>query len=213
MEWIQLFLIIILSLLFKNYLTKYLEEKAKNLATKEDISDITEKIEAVKFEHNKRLDEIKNKNDLLYSEIKSRKERLNSKQFELYNDLWSSLIDLKISADELWNSATIEKLNDFSRKLFNAKISIEKSSLLIEDEHYSELFDIIIKFENYQVGKEKLIDLRNKTNKTNLNNEEIITYFKNISIKFEYDALIFTLRNKFKLQIRETNNIKSNENK
>lgn len=213
MEWIQLFLIIILSLLFKNYLTKYLEEKAKNLATKEDISNITEKIEAVKFEHNKRLDEIKNKNDLFYSEIKSRKERLNSKQFELYNDLWSSLIDLKISADELWNSATIEKLNDFSIKLFNAKISIEKSSLLIEDEHYSELFDIIIKFENYQIGKEKLIDLRNKTNKTNLNNEEIITYFKNINIKFEYDALIFTLRNKFKLQIRETNNIKSNENK
>jgi hypothetical protein len=199
--------IFILIYIFKKMFPKYLEEKAKNLATKEDISNITEKIEAVKFEHNKRLDEIKNKNDLFYSEIKSRKERLNSKQFELYNDLWSSLIDLKISADELWNSATIEKLNDFSIKLFNAKISIEKSSLLIEDEHYNELFDIIIKFENYQVGKEKLIDLRNKTNKTNLNNEEIITYFKNINIKFEYDALIFTLKKNFKSKIGINNKI------
>ncbi len=52
---IQLFANIILYLLIKGYLNSYLSEKGKNLATKEDIKDITYKIEDVKsiFEKNK----------------------------------------------------------------------------------------------------------------------------------------------------------------
>jgi len=38
-------------LLCKNYFPKYVEEKAKNLAKKEDIEEITEKIEGVKHEY------------------------------------------------------------------------------------------------------------------------------------------------------------------
>lgn len=41
----------LLALLFaKHFLPKYVEEKAKNLATKEDVEEITQKIEAVKAE-------------------------------------------------------------------------------------------------------------------------------------------------------------------
>lgn len=96
-----------------------------------DISDITQKVESVKLEHNKKFDEIQ-ENDLFYSEIKSSKERFNAKQFRLYNQLWSSLIDLKISADDLWQSATLLKLRDLSQKFFDAKVSIEKSALLLK---------------------------------------------------------------------------------
>lgn len=38
------------SLLLKSFLPKYLEEKGKNLATKEDIEEITQKVESVKAE-------------------------------------------------------------------------------------------------------------------------------------------------------------------
>lgn len=38
------------SLLFKSFVPKYLEEKGKNLATKQDVEDITEKVENVKAE-------------------------------------------------------------------------------------------------------------------------------------------------------------------
>ena len=38
----------VLTLIGKNYFPKYVSEKAKNLATKEDIADITDRIEGVK---------------------------------------------------------------------------------------------------------------------------------------------------------------------
>ena len=41
---------VLLSLFFTKYLPSYFNEKAKNLATKEDIEGITTKIENVKFE-------------------------------------------------------------------------------------------------------------------------------------------------------------------
>ena len=38
----------VLALMTKSYFPKYVSEKAKNLATKEDIAEITDKIEGVK---------------------------------------------------------------------------------------------------------------------------------------------------------------------
>lgn len=48
--------VIVGGLLIKNYLPGYIGEKAKNLATKEDIADITSKIEQVKAEYAKQLE-------------------------------------------------------------------------------------------------------------------------------------------------------------
>lgn len=51
MEWIQIIinvvLIFLLGLFIKNYLPSYMNEKGKNLATKEDIQEITRKTEEV----------------------------------------------------------------------------------------------------------------------------------------------------------------------
>jgi hypothetical protein len=46
----------ILGLVLRFYLPSYLEQKGKNLATKEDIKEITEKVEAVKAEYAKQLE-------------------------------------------------------------------------------------------------------------------------------------------------------------
>lgn len=48
--------VFILGLLIKTYLPRYIGEKAKNLATKEDIADITDKIEQVKIEYAKQIE-------------------------------------------------------------------------------------------------------------------------------------------------------------
>lgn len=54
MEWIQIIinvvLIFLLGLFIKNYLPSYMNEKGKNLATKEDIQEITKKTEEVQKE-------------------------------------------------------------------------------------------------------------------------------------------------------------------
>ena len=51
--------IAVLGLLGKNYFSKYVSEKAKNLATKEDIADITDKIESVKSSYAHSLEKAK----------------------------------------------------------------------------------------------------------------------------------------------------------
>ena len=218
-EWIQVILeflamigIIFLIMFKKNYFPKYLEEKGKNLATKEDVADITKKVESVKLEHNQKFDEIQKKNDLFFSEIKSTKERFNAKQFELYNELWSALIELKFSADTLWESATKIKLKDFSKKLSEAKKSMEKSSLLIEDEHYNQLNTLIIRFEEFEFGKGNLIKLKSFKNKTTQEidnqyiNDSMIEYIisQNEEAKTEYDTLLLLLKTDFKKQITGT---------
>ncbi len=114
-----------------SFYIQYVKEKVKNIATKEDITEITSKVEDVKKINKIEFDKIQKNNDIIFSEIKDTPNRYNSKQFELYNELWSSLIELKILADDLWDMATGKKLKNFSMKIYNAKISIEKSSLLI----------------------------------------------------------------------------------
>ena len=202
--WIYLLLSILIALI-TTYLVQYLKEKAKNLATKEDVADITSKVEEVKQSYKIKFDEIQQKNDLIFSELKESKSRYNSKQFELYNELWSSLIDLKLSADELWNSATVENLKRFSSNLHNAKTSIEKSSLLIEDEHYNELMKITV-LEEYQVGKTELIKFRNKTvhEARGLAEQTYIDRLiqNNSVLKQNYDILMKQLKKQFQNTIR-----------
>lgn len=43
----------------KNTLPSYLKEKSKNLATKEDIEEITNKVESIKHDYNRQLEEFK----------------------------------------------------------------------------------------------------------------------------------------------------------
>lgn len=50
---------IILGLIIHNYLPSYMKKKGENLATKEDIGDITEKIEGVKNEYIKENEKLK----------------------------------------------------------------------------------------------------------------------------------------------------------
>ncbi len=54
MEWIyiavEIILVFLLGLFIKNFLPSYMEEKGKNLATKEDIEAITRKTEEVQKE-------------------------------------------------------------------------------------------------------------------------------------------------------------------
>lgn len=204
--WMYLILSIVIAL-SSSYLVQYFKEKGKNLATKEDIEQITSQVENVKQSYKIDFDKIQKNNEVIVSEIKDTRNRYNSKQFELYNELWSSLIDLKVSADDLWDSATTSKLKDFSNKVYQAHISIQKSALLIEEAHYKKLMDIMKKFKEFEFGKKSLISLRNKTIREI---EQIDLYHNGIEsiisnnryAKQEYDDLLLELKKQFVEQIR-----------
>jgi cytochrome oxidase Cu insertion factor (SCO1/SenC/PrrC family) len=79
--------------------------------------------------------------------------------------------------------------------------------LLIEDDHYQKLKNIIKQFESFQFGKQRLVDLRNRTaqSKNVVENEIRYTIDDNGQIKEEFTALLNELRSHFKEQISGAN--------
>lgn len=195
------------------YFISYFKEKGKNLATKEDIQEITNKVESVKQEYKKEFDLIQKKNEANFSELKNIKDRYNSKQFEIYNNLWTSLIELKFSADTLWDEANRKNLKDFSKKVAEAQKSIETNSLLLEDTDYGELNELIKKFNNFKFGKASLIEIKYKTD-TQMDSIDVYDINdmidNNKRIKEQYDELIIILKQKFKEKIKGNRNSGTN---
>ena len=87
-------------------------------------------------------------------------------QFKIYNDLWIALSELQNEVDKLWENASNSNLHSFVKAIKNAKNQIRRSAILIEQEHYEQIISNLNAFEDYQIGKEKLINIRN----SNFNN-------------------------------------------
>ena len=63
----------VIYLFIKSFLPTYLSEKGKNLATKEDIASITDKVESVKTAYATVIEELRNNNQLKLAEIEREK--------------------------------------------------------------------------------------------------------------------------------------------
>lgn len=131
--------------------------------------------------------------------IKQTSIRYSDKQFEHYSKLWSSLYDLKLLADDLWQQATSPTLERFSRQLKNTNIEIEKASLFIEDSHYKELRETIRFFSEYQIGKTSLIDYRRNADFDPQAVSHLIA--SNGKKKLAFEALIVNVKKDLKRQI------------
>ena len=117
--------------------------------------------------HEKELEELKGKYANELEETKSELEkaklqfvRYSEKQFELYNDLWKVLLYTKQQADMLWQRADPSQIPAFSEQIRLTRRAIDDNLLLIEDEHYNKLIQLIGQFEQFKFGKQKLIDIR-----------------------------------------------------
>jgi hypothetical protein len=76
-------------LLIKHYLPSYLSEKGKNLATKEDIEDITEKIESVKSQYSVLLEELRVKHQLRLAAL-DRRLQAHQEAFTLWREVFGA---------------------------------------------------------------------------------------------------------------------------
>lgn len=135
--------------------------------------------------------------------------RFSENQFYLYNELWSSLSDLKIAGNNLWERSSNSNLVKFSQQLKKTEDQILRSSLLIDDQHYAMLRMLLDKFNSFQFGKTKLRDLRNRRNGETVTRGEDLTpqdiertIQSNKAIKDEYSQLLVEIEGYFKRQIR-----------
>lgn len=61
-------------LLWRSYLPAYLTEKAKNLATKEDVEAITKQVEDIKDMYSRRLKELEHQNALVLEQLRAQQQ-------------------------------------------------------------------------------------------------------------------------------------------
>lgn len=80
--------------------------------------------------------------------------------FDVYRSIWDELQLLRAAGDTLWESATRKSVKDFSEALKKAKLASYKGRLIFREEHYEKLQCAFASFENYQIGKERLVELR-----------------------------------------------------
>lgn len=58
--------------LLKSYIPSYMSKKAENLATREDVSTITDEVERIKIAYSVQLEELKTKQQVLLEELKAK---------------------------------------------------------------------------------------------------------------------------------------------
>ena len=113
---LQIIIAVILGLVIKSYLPAYFSKKGENLATKEDIKDITEKVEEIRVEYAKR---------------QHTSERAFDKEFDVLSELWQALVELRhstlnlrpildsVDPKETEEQRKLKRLNKFSESYNN----------------------------------------------------------------------------------------------
>ena len=174
----------------------------------------TRLLDSYNNKHEKELEEIKNKYSSELEKTKSELEkaklqfqRYSEKQFELYNDLWRVLLYTKQQADMLWQKADPTQIPSFSEQIRLTRNAISDNLLLIEEEHYNKLIQLIEQFEQFQFGKSKLVDIRTQLEDgvpvSVISKEEAQkTINKNKKTKDKYDELIMDIGKSFRMQIK-----------
>ena len=122
-------------------------------------------------------------------------------QFKLYNDLWLALSELQDEVEKLWEEASKSNLLSFIKAIQQAKRQIKNSAILIEQEHYEQIMNNLKTFEDYQIGKEKLISIYDSNNICVDNDqiEELIE--RNREKKQQIEYFIKAMLNKMRSQI------------
>lgn len=174
----------------------------------------TRLLDSYNNKHERELEKIKNnysteleKTKSELEKAKSRFLRYSEKQFELYNDLWKVLLQTKHQADMLWEKANPQQLPAFGEQIRLTRKAIDDNMILIEEDHYEKLIQLISQFENFQFGKLRLIEVSAQVPDNTPNNEpseqemrRAIT--KNSKIKSSYESLILEIGKSFRDQIR-----------
>ncbi|MBK7343899.1 MAG: hypothetical protein IPJ06_12890 [Saprospiraceae bacterium] len=153
---------------------------------KKFISTFTElHIESVKNGYDRELEKFKSELE------KSRTEtlRYSGSQFDIYNSLWNNLQDLKDSAEQLWSSPLPAHLQNFSNNLKSVSKVLRRTKIFLEEQHLTELENLLKLFVNYEDGKKFIItewqkatpdEIRNMTNKNSINKERCYELIESI---------------------------------
>lgn len=164
MSWIDLGIIALIQIIittllgfwFKNYYPAYFTQKGKNLADKEDISELTVKIESVKKEFTKDLESFKTK--LSYDREYKLKQKIEERD-AIYK-FWESICAWNFTLAVFNNNFKTTKealtyrayMDDLSENLRSSISSLTILQLKVDDEKLLKISSLIYQLYNQMAG-------------------------------------------------------------
>lgn len=188
-------IVIALSKWFGDFISKRLLDNYNNKHSSE--------LEKIKNKYQKELESSKSELD----KSKSLFLRYSEKQFVLYNDLWKVLLYTKQQADSLWEKTTSEKIPSFIEQIQLTKNAVDDNMLLIEEDHFNKLSQLIEQFEKFKIATFLLRDLKNKSSdeieQMGITQDQTLeTITNNTDWKNKYDNIIMEIGVNFRKQIK-----------
>ncbi len=145
MEWtdyfrIGIFQAVITAIVW--YFASYIKEKGKNLATKEDVDEITDKIESVKTTYAQKIEGLKSQ---LNAKFHAQTVRFE-KEFKVYEEVWGALLELRNATVHLriaGKEDPDERMNRYRKAFDNFYPVLYGSKPFIPQEIFSSLEDLL----------------------------------------------------------------------
>lgn len=170
MDYFIYAVIFIIGLLLGKFLPSYMLEKGKNLATKEDIGEITAIVESSKVDYVKQIESFKqelSKEIHKYSEdVKIQSSNNYNKYIKLYSKLYQAVIQSEYLKEIMNIDESFEKIPfvELHRSRTNEswnKDGYSKTTTKIEDDltKLNKKYLIDITFENCEYASEKLLKI------------------------------------------------------
>jgi hypothetical protein len=179
-------LLFLAGLWFKNYLPNYFNEKGKLLAQKEDIEDITEKIESVKkeFAHETELLKVDLQRFLNF-QVSHRSEERNAiiNFYDKYNQWLYSLLEINFGA---YNRGIVQELAEkriFIEKFFaETNVAQAKLRLLVKDKEIIKLsHQLMVEILQFKAWFDKrLLGLQHNLERHNSLTDSFLIVIKNL---------------------------------
>jgi hypothetical protein len=128
--------------------------------------------------------------------------RYSESQFERYGALWQSLCELRAASDDLWETASPEKVRKFAKQVRDTRLSVNKSALILTEEHYDGLLSALDSFDQFNLGKINLVRLRSHPAELSYNEYSVREAIdRNGRVRDEYVKKLEVLRVHLKRQI------------
>lgn len=129
-------------------------------------------------------------------------DRYSESQFARYGELWQSLCELRAAGDDLWESASPEKVRKFAKQVRDTRLSVQKSALILTEGHYDGLLSALDSFDQFNLGKTNLARLRSRPRDQDYDEYSIREAIEhNGQVRDDYNRKLETLRVHLKKQI------------
>ncbi len=127
--------------------------------------------------------------------------RSNQDQYTLHMEVWNKLQDVLSYGEQLWRDVTISNLLSYADALQTAKMFANRGKIILSDEVYKRICEILKSFEGYYVGKCRIMELRD-CQRFNFNKDDIDSLIRhNSDLRNEYEYLLEKIKYDFRQKL------------